>query len=102
MSEFPTFKISSPVSLRGNIRKTFGLNKEIEIKALNRTLNHNSPIQFSGLPVKNWKNELADFSWLLARDANVTLDRIKDDFKHNGMKFGPEFRNHFMHIVNNR
>ena len=52
--------------------------------------------------IKHWQDELMDFSTQLTRHAHLTLTRIENYFRANGMKFDTNFRNHFLYIANNR
>lgn len=102
LNEGQLFKLSSPVSLKGNVRKNFELNKEMEIFKIYGNQMHPSPILPSQLEAKTWKNELIEFSTSISQQANAFLDRIKEDFMKNGQTFDTAFRNHFLYIANNR
>lgn len=52
--------------------------------------------------VKDWLEEMIDFSNAITRQMNDTLSRIHLDFMQSGMKFDNDFRDHFFYIVNNR
>lgn len=100
VNEGPLFKLSSPISLKGNVRKKFELNKETDIYKIYGDQMHPSP---SSQPEsKTWKNELMEFSTRISQQANASLDRINEDFIKTGQKFDAEFRNHFLYIANNR
>lgn len=102
LNEVQIFKISNPVSLKGNVRKRFDLNKEIDILKICGNQMHPSPISSSQPEAKTWKNELIEFSTSISQQANAFLDRIKEDFMKNGQTFDAAFRNHFLYIANNR
>lgn len=52
--------------------------------------------------VKDWLEEIIDFTSMLTRRMQYTLGRIKIDFMRTGMKFDADFRDHFLYIANNR
>lgn len=52
--------------------------------------------------LKSWTEELLEFSSNIARQAHVTLDHIKNDFKKKNLKFDSDLRNHFLYTANNR
>lgn len=52
--------------------------------------------------VKDWLEEMIEFSNAITRQMSDTLNRIHLDFMRSGMKFDNDFRDHFFYIVNNR
>lgn len=114
-AEAPAFKISSPISLRSDLRKAFGINKEVELRRI--VPNHSqrsslptsdelkpllTPEQSKPLPGKHWTEEFMNFSTHVVRLANITLNRVKEDFVQSGMQFDSEVRNHFLYVANSR
>lgn len=92
-----------------NTHSTAATSKTMTSSTVTSSLSSSKPVipvrsELIKLPTTmlHWQDELMEFSNQLTRQSHVTLSRIANHFRANGMKFDADFRNHFLYIANNR
>lgn len=102
-NEFDTSAIPTQYNGMANFHKPTTI-----VNSKSTILNTEDKQNHSGLVIarveggKGWLEEMIEFSSTIARQTQTTLERIKTDFRHSGMKFDTNFRDHFLYIANNR
>lgn len=49
-----------------------------------------------------WIDLITEMLWVFDRETKFTLRGINDDFVRTGLSFDPDFRTHFLDIIQNR